>query len=100
MACLSAAKRAELIARRDKLITQIAAMDDAIDEGIDRAHLSSIEFDSGDGKEKSSYRNINEVIKARDALELELARVNNRLCGRGVVNMTLRRNRCYGNRRY
>ena len=91
MARLSSWRRTLLIARRDKLIAQIVALDLIVDKGIDRAHLSGIEFDSGEGRQKTTYRNLNEVLRAREDLETELNRVLNRLCCRGVVNMGLKR---------
>ncbi len=86
-------KRRLLIARRDKLEEQLEAIENAIDEGISDSNISSYEFDSGDGKQKTSYRNLNEVLKARETLELEYNRVLNRLCGKGIINLNLTRHR-------
>jgi hypothetical protein len=91
MSCLSATRRTALIARRDKLIAQIAAAETTLDNAIERGHLTSIEMDSGDGKEKSSYRNPEDLRKFINNLELSLERVLNTLACRGVVNFALRR---------
>lgn len=91
MPCLPAWKKSLLIARRDKLITQLTAIETAIDEGLTNANISSYEFDSGDGKQKTSYRNLNEVFKARETLELELERTYNQLRQVGLLNMSMRR---------
>jgi len=92
-------KRTMLIARRDKLKTQIENIETVIDKAITSGHLSGIEFDSGDGKEKSTYRNLNEIRKFQESLEYEYERVLNRLLCRGVVNLGLRRYR-FSNNRY
>ena len=80
-----------LIAQRDKVKTFLDAIDAAFLAGLTNANISSYEFDSGEGKQKTSYRNVNELMKARDALEIEYSRILNRLCGRGVVNFGLKR---------
>lgn len=98
MPCLPAWKKKLLIAKRDRLTTQLESIEIVIDNAIATGTISNYELDTGQGKQKVTYRNINELTKARSALELELARVMNKLCCRGVVNLGLRRyngnNRC------
>ncbi len=93
MPLLAPWRKTQLQIRRDKLEKQIAALDVAIDQGVDRGHISNYEFDSGEGKHKTTYRNLNEVIKARDLMEAQLQRIYSQLSCRAVVNLNLRRYR-------
>lgn len=91
MPCLPSWKITALKARRDKLVSQLDLMDTTIDSAIESGRFTSLELDSGEGKEKSVYRSLSVLIKSRDALENELTRVLNKLTGRGVVNLGLKR---------
>lgn len=91
MVCLPSWKRKRLILRRDKLISQIDALDITMDEAITSGKFASYEFDSGEGKQKTTYRSINELEKLRETLEARLARVFNELSCRSVVNLNLNR---------
>ena len=91
MACLSAWRRSMLITRRDNLTAQITSINTVIDAAILSGKVNSIEFDSGEGKQKTSYRSLNELQKMVDGLEIRLDQVLNALRGAGVVNMGLKR---------
>jgi len=91
MACLPLWRITYLKNRRDKLTSQLTLMDTTIDSAITSGQFVSLSLDSGEGKEQSIYRSLPTLIKARDALENELNRIYNKLCGRGVVNMGLKR---------
>ena len=100
MACrLPAWKRNFLITQRDRIAAQLTSIEDAIDKSISTGNISNYEFQDGEGKQKTTYRNINQLLEARDALELEYERILNRLCCRGVVNLGLNRYR-YNNYTY
>jgi chromosome segregation ATPase len=89
MACLSSTTRTVLKARLEKLTARLTALSDTIDKAIERGHLSGIEFDSGDGKEKSTYRNINEIRRYEKEIENEISRIEDRLNCAGLVNLRL-----------
>jgi hypothetical protein len=91
MACLPNWRKTLLIAKRDKLIAQITILDDVYTDALSTGKISSYKLNTGAGEQQTSYRNLNELKKALDALEIELARVFNKLCCRGVVNLGLRR---------
>ncbi len=91
MVCLPSWKRNRLKLRRDKLIAQIDALDITMDEAIASGKIVSYEFDSGEGKQKATYRSINELEKLRETLEARLARIFNELACRSVVNLNLNR---------
>jgi hypothetical protein len=99
MSCLTATRKAELIAQRDALIASIAILSQAITNGAATAHITSYEIDTGAGKQKVTYKNINEVIRAEKTLQAQLDRINTILEGKGVVDMDLRR-KALGNNRY
>lgn len=91
MSCLSQWKRTILQAQLVKLREQYTSLQDTIDKAITKGHLSNIEFDSGEGKQKSSYRSLNELQKYEKELEQRIESLENRLQCKGLINLNLSR---------
>jgi flagellar biosynthesis/type III secretory pathway protein FliH len=99
MSCLSAERRAELEEQRDQLEAIITELNTAIIAGAKSAHMTSYELDTGAGKQKVTYKNINELHRAIKGFQNSLDRVNSMLDGTSVVDFQLRRKaglRTYG----
>lgn len=93
MGCpLSSARRAQLQAnlatKQKQLIAANALMDHLLADPT-----SSSSIDTGEGRQQFSNRKLEDVQKQIDVLQSEINRIQNKLLGGGIVNMTLRRNR-------
>lgn len=93
MACLSAARIAEIQAQIDRLNTQISAMNDVIDEEIPTAGVIEYRFQSADGSQRVERRSIKELDDIIASKEARRDRLQRKLSGTGIVAMTTRRNR-------
>ena len=81
---------------RSRIVRKQAQLDsayDALDEALKNAEIQSYQFDSGEGKQATTRRKPEELQKMISMLESDIARLYNRLSGKGVVNMSLRRRR-------
>ena len=93
MACLSAARIAEIQAQIDRLNTQISAMNDAIDAGIPESGIVEYRFQSGDGSQRVERRRIGDLLDDIVKMEARRDRLQRKLDGTGIVALTTRRNR-------
>ena len=89
MSCIPSSVRTVLEARLVTLTARYTLLSATIDKAIESGHLSGIEWDSGEGKQKSSFRNLNEIRRYEKELENEISRIEDRLAGKGLVNMRL-----------
>lgn len=91
MSCLSTTRRAELEAERDTLIAQLTVLNTAITSAMTTGHIQSYSLDTGEGKQTTKYRSIDEMFKARDLIQSQIDTINRKLRGTGLVNINLRR---------
>jgi len=91
MSCLSDERKTELEAKKVKLENIIAAIEDSILEGATTAFFSNTELDTGEAKQKISFRNIAEMQRGLRLFEANLARVCVILEGKGIVDFGLYR---------
>ena len=91
MSCLPQWKRTQLQAKLIKLRAQSIAVEDVIDKAILSGNLSNIEFDSGEGKQKSGYRSLNELQKYSMTLDTRIEQLENRLLCKGLINIGMKR---------
>lgn len=91
MACLTAAQRTNLEARKTILETQLAAANTAYTESIAASSVKSYRFDPGDATQQATRRDQKELLDTIDSLQARLDAINNRLKGTGLVTMRLRR---------
>ncbi|MCK5127566.1 MAG: hypothetical protein KAR42_15020 [candidate division Zixibacteria bacterium] len=89
MACITSSTRtrisASIAAKEAVLVSLYAAYSAAATE------IEEYRFDSGEGNQRVTYRNLNEIKTNIDALESEIDSLYRRLAGKGVINMNLRR---------
>ena len=88
---LSSWKRTQLQARLIKKREQYLALEIIIDKAIASGNLNKIEFDSGEGKEESSYRSLVSLQQYQRTLEQDIENLENRLQCKGLVNLNLTR---------
>lgn len=90
MSCLSSSRIAQLKARLTKKLVQETAANLLYDELLTDSN-ESYRFDSGEGSQQAKARKLSEVQKQISTLESEIDRLQNKLSGKGIVNMNLRR---------
>ena len=91
MACLTSAQRTALLAQKTKLEDQLALANTAYDEAIVAGPIESYRFDPGGATQQAKRRSPEEIQKMIDSIQARLDRVNSRLAGTGLMNMSLRR---------
>jgi len=77
--------------RRDQLELMIDELYNTILPALTSGKIKSYEFDSGEGKQKTSYTSVVQLQKLIQLLESNLDRIYNKLACRAVVNLSLRR---------
>jgi hypothetical protein len=91
MTCLPQWKITQLQNRLIKLREQSDRLETIIDNAIDSGVLSGIEFDSGEGKEKSTYRSLPQLQLYQKQLWQSIENLENRLQCKGLINVGLNR---------
>ena len=91
MSCLPSWKRTQLQVKLLKKREQSVALDLIIDKAIESGNLNSIKWDSGEGKEESSYRSLDSLQKYQTQLEQQIESLENRLLCKGLINLGLKR---------
>lgn len=86
---LEASLRAEIKIKEE----QLAAANTALTAALSNSEVAGYKFNSGEGDQYVSRRKPQEIQESITILESAIARLYNRLYGRGVVNMNLRRRR-------
>ncbi|MCK5604105.1 hypothetical protein KAR91_19615 [Candidatus Pacearchaeota archaeon] len=94
MSCLTPARRASLERQRDILIAQITSLQEdyiAITGSTGSEGMQSGKFDSGEGSQSFTMRDPGEILETIQQAEANLARIENKLAGRGLVSVNMRR---------
>ncbi len=91
MATLSATQRTELETRKARLVTQLASLNDALENAS--TEVDQYRFDSGEGSQQMKYRGLDEIQAAIDRTETKIRWIDERLAGAGLVNISLVRRR-------
>lgn len=91
MACLTSAQRTSLLAQKTTLEAQLALANTAYDEALAAMSVKSYRFDPGGATQQATRRDPKELQSIIDGIEARLDRVNSRLAGTGLMNMSLRR---------
>ena len=86
-------RRAILLARLRRVQSALAKLYATYDD-LSGLMLSSSEFDSGDGRQRSTRRKLDEVQDNIDRLEASEMSLINDLYNMGIVSMRLRRRPC------
>ena len=89
MGCLDSTRIAEIQTQLVSLKANLAAIDTAISDGT--LHITSYTFDSGEARQRTEYKSLDELFKTRDLIQSQIDRLNRILRGQGVVNLNLRR---------
>ena len=93
MGCLTSTRRAEITAIIAKLDAQILRLETSFDTQLDNIGIDEFRFDSGDGSQKTKYR---DPMKTQELLTFLYSRRNRyqgMLDGNGIVSIGLRRQR-------
>lgn len=80
--------RATLATKEALLVSAYATYSTLITENIE-----SYKFDSNEGAQQARHLQIDKLKDQIDSLESEIDSLYRRLCGRGIVNLNLRRKR-------
>jgi len=99
MACLGTTTRNKIKAKIARLKSQLESLENTLDEAFEKG-IESYSFDSGEGKQSTKYRSLEDLQKSRDKIEAELDYLYRRLNGGNIVNMNLRRRRYDRTARY
>ena len=90
MGCLSATRKAELIAERTTLQTHLAAINSAYNSALTDG-IESYKLDSGEGSSAVKYRSLKDLDDAIDRVSSRINTINALLRGTNLVNTNLRR---------
>lgn len=91
MTYIDPAIRAQLQAQYDTLQQQLAAANTAYTASLGNAEVQSYSLDTGEGKQSATRRKPAEIRIEITAIQREMAQLRQRLLGRGIVSMNLRR---------
>lgn len=89
--CLSSTMRTYYQARLDKLLAQLALIDDAIDNAIPNSEVESYKFDDNAGSQQVKRRSGESLEKWRMRIEASIDRYRRKLDGTGLINLRLLR---------
>lgn len=85
----AASRTATLTARRAILVTQLAAANAAYTDGLSK--LKQYAFESADGKQAATRRDLDELEKQISKLEAKIDAIDVRLNGGGIVGIEVSR---------
>ena len=91
MACISSSRRAKLLERLEKKYEQLAKADAAYDLLLEKGDIKSYTFDSGDGRQSATRRDLEELRKTIENLEKQISALERKLNGTGIVAFNLTR---------
>jgi hypothetical protein len=94
MTCISQSRRAEIIAAIEKKQAQLAIVQATYERALAQEN-ESYTFDSGEGRQQAKFRGLDKIADQIDRLESQIAALQRKLSGTGVVNVNLRR-KTYG----
>ena len=87
------ARKARLQARLTSCQSQIAALEDALEESV-ATNIQNYSFDSGEASQKVSRRKISDMQDNLDRLYARESHLINELSNMGIVSLRLRRKSC------
>lgn len=94
MGCISASERARLEEKLTRLESMIEKFEDAL-SNFD--HVAGYTFDSGEGRQSTTYYSIADIERTLRRIESRANRIRRKLNGTTNPAMNLRRKRgCYG----
>ena len=96
MGCLPASKRTAIQAQIDKLDILIGKYEAALFAAADGSPIEEYRFDSGDGSQRTQFRDPNKINDLIDDLTARRNRLQAKLDGTGIVSINLRRTRGTG----
>lgn len=93
MTCITSAKRSELIAQRETKQKQLDAANDALEKILDpdRGHIQKYTLDTGEGRQSTTLSDPLKIQELIESLEQQIARIDKRLNGTGLVALNFRR---------
>lgn len=90
MLTLSTARRARINARITALTSQITAAETAMETAVAK-DIEEYTFNSGDGSQRAVNRDLDKMQKNIDNLYRTREHLYNKLRGRGIIRMSIRR---------
>jgi hypothetical protein len=91
MAYLTPALRSRIQLQIATKELQLEAANNSLTAALGNAEVQTYQFDSGEGRQSTTRRKPEEIIRVIRQLESEIERLYRRLSGSGLVNMNLRR---------
>lgn len=88
MGCITNSERIRLTARLKKIESVISNLEDAM---LNFNNVQGYTFDSGEGKQATTYRSVAEIEKSLSRLEASADLIRRKLDGRSNPAMNLRR---------
>jgi hypothetical protein len=88
---LSLAQAAKIQAQLVVLETQLDAANAAYTAALGSGDVESYTFDSNEGKQSTTLRSPSVIFTQIQNIQSQITRLENRLYGRGLVNLNLRR---------
>lgn len=100
MACLPSELYTKYTNDLARVQDQISRLEASIAEAFDNAEVEEYSFNSTEGQQKTKRRDTDKMLKTLRTLENRERWLINKLGGRSLMNVNLRRKRynCYGNR--
>lgn len=93
MGCLTQSEVTELQAKADRIAGQLALLYTAFDNALGLADIEEYRFDSGDGTQRTLRRDPGTLEKMIRGLESRYEWYVNKIRGKGITNMNLRRDK-------
>jgi endonuclease IV len=87
---LNSTTRANLLARKAKLETQISNLNDTFDS-LSQQQIREYNFNSGEGSQQAKRRSLKDIQDALDRAQAELDAICRRLAGKGLTSIRSRR---------
>jgi len=91
MSYLSTTEKAQIAAQIAAKQAQLDAANTAYLAALSHSEVETYSFDSGEGKQMTKRRSPEELSREISLIESQINRLTNRLYGRGLINMNLRR---------
>lgn len=91
MACLPQSLYIKYTNDLARVRSQIAKLEIAIDSALDNSEIEEYSFNSGEGQQRTKRRDIDKLLKTLSKLENRERWLINKLGGRSLMNVNLRR---------
>lgn len=93
MSCMPAWKIAEYRIELTRIRNQITLIETSLDSAYENSEIEEYSFNSGEGQQRTKRRSIKELSQELDRLEARKMRLLNKLYGRAIINLNMRRKR-------